>query len=99
MTRNGARDTWLAALYLVPFAGIAFLWFLAALRRRIGRLEDQFFSTVFLGSGLMFVAMLFAASAAASAALAAGRFGADPRARPDSNSGGPWPTLSSTSSP
>ena len=74
----GARDTWLAALYLVPFAGIAFLWFLAALRRRIGRLEDQFFSTVFLGSGLMFVAMLFAASAAASAALAAGRFGGGP---------------------
>ena len=57
-----------SALYLIPFAGIAFLWFLAALRRRIGRLEDQFFATVFLGSGLLFVAMLFAAGAAASAA-------------------------------
>jgi hypothetical protein len=74
----GARDIWLVALYLVPFAGIAFVWFLAALRRRIGRLEDQFFATVFLGTGLLFVAMLFATGAAASAAVAAGRVGTDP---------------------
>jgi len=67
-------DTTLVALYLIPFSGIAFSWFLAALRRRIGRLEDQFFATVFLASGLLFVAMLFAAGAAASAAVAAGRF-------------------------
>jgi hypothetical protein len=73
-----AMDTWLLALYLIPFAGIAFLWFLAALRRRIGRLEDQFFATVFLASGLLFVAMLFAAGATASAAVAAGRFGTTP---------------------
>jgi hypothetical protein len=72
------RDTWLVALYLIPFAGIAFIWFLAALRRRIGRLEDQFFATVFLASGLLFVAMLFASGAAASAAIAAGRFGTQP---------------------
>jgi hypothetical protein len=65
---------WLVALYLIPFAGIAFLWFLAVLRRRIGRGEDQFFATVFLGSGLLFIAMLFAAGAAASAAVAVGRF-------------------------
>lgn len=49
------------ALNLVPFAGIAFLWFMAVLRNRIGLLEDRFFATVFLGSGLLFVAMLFAA--------------------------------------
>ena len=73
------RDPWLVGLYLIPFAGVAFLWFLATLRRRIGRLEDQFFATVFLGSGLLFVAMLFAASAAASAAVAMARFqGASP---------------------
>lgn len=47
------------ALNLVPFAGIAFLWFMAVLRNRIGLLEDRFFATVFLGSGLLFVAMLF----------------------------------------
>jgi hypothetical protein len=62
------------AIYLIPFAGIAFLWFLAVLRRRIGRGEDQFFATVFLGSGLLFIAMLFAAGATAGAAVAAGRF-------------------------
>ena len=40
------------ALNLVPFTGIAFLWFMAVLRNRIGLLEDRFFATVFLGSGL-----------------------------------------------
>jgi hypothetical protein len=74
----GVTDTWLVALYLIPFAGIAFVWFLAALRRRIGRLEDQFFATVFLASGLLFVAMLFATGAAASATVAAGQVGTDP---------------------
>jgi hypothetical protein len=68
-------DTWLVALYLIPFAGIAFLWFLAVLRRRIGRGEDQFFSTAFLGSGLLFIAMLFAAGAAATGAVAAAHAG------------------------
>ena len=63
------------ALYLIPFAGIAFLWFLAILRRRIGRGEDQFFATVFLGSGFLFIAMLFAADAAATAAVTAVRAG------------------------
>jgi hypothetical protein len=66
-------DAWFFALYLVPFAGIAFLWFMAVLRRRVGRMEDQFFSTVFLGSGLLFIAMLFAADAAATAAVSAAR--------------------------
>jgi hypothetical protein len=51
------------ALNLVPFTGIAFLWFMAVLRNRIGTLEDKFFATVFLGSGLLFVAMLFVAAA------------------------------------
>jgi hypothetical protein len=41
-----------ATLYLVPFAGIAFLWFIGVLRDRLGELEDRFFATVFLGSGL-----------------------------------------------
>jgi hypothetical protein len=57
------------ALNLVPFTGIAFLWFLAVLRNRIGLLEDRFFATVFLGSGLLFVAMLFVAVAVARGLL------------------------------
>ena len=58
------------ALGLVPFAGLFFLWFIAVARERLGRFEDQFFATVFLGSGLLFLAMMFAAAASA-AALAA----------------------------
>jgi hypothetical protein len=53
------------SLGLVPFAGIAFLWFIGVVRDRIGAGEDRFFATVFLGSGLLFIAMLFAAAAVA----------------------------------
>jgi hypothetical protein len=51
------------ALNLLPFSGIAFLWFIAVLRDRVGELEDRFFATVFLGSGLLFVAMIFTSAA------------------------------------
>ncbi len=57
------------ALNLIPFTGIAFLWFMGVLRNRIGGHEDRFMATVFLGSGLLFVAMLFVASAASQALL------------------------------
>lgn len=57
------------ALNLIPFTGIAFLWFMATLRHRIGLREDRFFATVFLGSGLLFVAMLFAAVSVARGLL------------------------------
>jgi hypothetical protein len=57
-------------LYIAAFSGIAFLWFIAVIRSRIGAHEDQFYATVFLASGLLFVAMFFAATAAAGAAYA-----------------------------
>jgi hypothetical protein len=56
---------------LIPFSGIAFLWFIGVLRNRLGALEDQFFATVFLGSGLLFVASLFATGAFAGAVVEA----------------------------
>jgi hypothetical protein len=59
------------ALGLIPFAGLFFLWFIAVARERLGRFEDQFFATVFLGSGLLFLAMVFAAAATAGAIAAA----------------------------
>ncbi len=59
------------ALALVPFAGLFFLWFIAVARERLGRFEDQFFSTVFIGSGLLFLAMVFAAAASVGAMIAA----------------------------
>jgi hypothetical protein len=68
MTEPDRRNAVLFALSLVPFAGIAFLWFIGVLRNRLGELEDQFFATVFLASGLLFVACLFG-SAAVMAAL------------------------------
>jgi hypothetical protein len=55
------------ALNLVPFAGVAFLWFIGVLRDRLGEQEDRFFATVFLGSALLFLAMLFAGAAVAGA--------------------------------
>jgi hypothetical protein len=68
--RTRARTVALA-LNLVPFAGIAFLWFIGVLRDRLGSLEDRFFATVFLGSGLLFLAMLFFSAAVAGGILIA----------------------------
>ena len=55
------------ALTLVPFAGLAFLWFMGVVRSHLGELEDQLFSTVMFGSALLFLGMIFV-----SAALAGG---------------------------
>lgn len=57
------------SLNLVPFAGIAFLWFIAVLRDRLGESEDRFFATVFFGSGLLYIAMFFASAALAGGVL------------------------------
>ncbi|MFE0253955.1 hypothetical protein [Streptomyces sp. NPDC059010] len=65
----GQRSALRTALELLPFAGIAFLWFMGALREQAGEGEDRFVATVFLGSGLVFVATLFGAAAAAGTAI------------------------------
>ena len=70
LSDSSRRKLVLFALSLVPFAGIAFLWFIGVVRDRVGALEDRFFATVFLGSGLLFTAMLFAATAVATALVA-----------------------------
>jgi hypothetical protein len=57
------------ALRILPFAGIAFIWFIAVVRERLGRLEDRFFSTIFFGSGLLYLAMSFSASAIAGGVI------------------------------
>ena len=71
-TAGGADDggAWLAkgtselewALALLPFAGIFFLWFIGVSRQRLGRWDDRFISSVILGSGAVFLAMVFAAA-------------------------------------
>jgi len=63
-------------LNLFPFAGIAFLWFLGVLRDRLGYLEDQFFSTLFFGSGVLYLAMTFISAAIAGGLLTV--FAVDP---------------------
>jgi hypothetical protein len=63
------RDTQFA-LGLVPFCGIFFLWFMGAVRARIGESEDKFLSTVFFGSGILFIAMIFVFAALFGALLA-----------------------------
>jgi hypothetical protein len=80
LTQPGKRAAVAVALNLVPFAGIAFLWFIGVVRDRVGEREDRFFATVFLGSGLLFVAMLFVAAAVSGGLIAGASFGL-----PDSN--------------
>jgi len=58
------------ALSLVPFAGIAFLWFIGVVRDRLGSHEDRLFATVFLGSGLLYLCMVFVAAALAGGLMA-----------------------------
>ena len=67
------------ATVLMPFAGISFLWFIGVVRDGLGRFEDRFFASVFLGSGLLFLAMMFVATAVA-AGLAASKGVIDPAA-------------------
>ena len=63
---GGDNQAVVGGLYLAPFAGVAFLWFIAVVRDQIGEREDRFFATVFFGSGLLFVALFFAAAAVAA---------------------------------
>ena len=58
------------SLSLVPFAGIAFLWFIGVVREQLGEIEDRLFSTVFMGSGLLFLAMLFTGATTSASLLA-----------------------------
>lgn len=54
---------------LVVFSGIAFLWFTGVIRDLIGEREDKFFSTIFFGSGILFVALGFVWAAVFGAIL------------------------------
>jgi hypothetical protein len=76
LPRKPSSDAWvstdprrkllLVGLSLLPFAAVAFLWFVGVIRDRIGEREDRFFGTVFLGSGLLFVGVLLVGEATTS---------------------------------
>ncbi|MCH9641669.1 MAG: hypothetical protein K0U70_02835 [Actinomycetia bacterium] len=70
----GSDDRLRVAVVLMPFAGIAFLWFIGVIRDVLGPLEDKFFSTVFIGSGLLFLAMIYASTAVGAGLLASKEF-------------------------
>jgi hypothetical protein len=69
VTNASSRSSVAFAINLIPFAGIAFLWFIGVIRNRLGDREDKFFATVFLGSGVLLVGILFTAAAVMSSAL------------------------------
>ena len=69
---EGNQELLLLALNLTSLATVAFLWFVAVIRRRIGTREDQVFSSVFVGSGIvLIVSRLLATAAGVSPAIAA----------------------------
>jgi hypothetical protein len=74
---DGAEGKLKVAALLMPFAGITFLWFIGVVRDGIGRFEDRFFASVFLGSGLLFLAMMFASSAVGAGLVASRKFEAN----------------------
>jgi hypothetical protein len=77
---DSERGGILTATRLMPFAGISFLWFIGVVRDGFGRYEDRFFATVFLGSGLLFLAMMFVSTAVAAALVGINAGVTDPAA-------------------
>jgi hypothetical protein len=69
LTDSDRRELIRLSLHLVPFAGIAFLWFIGVIREQLGAVEDRLFSTVFMGSGLLFLALLFSGAAISSSLI------------------------------
>jgi hypothetical protein len=63
---DSQKDGISTATKLMPFAGITFLWFIGVVRDNLGRYEDRFFASVLLGSGLLFLAMMFVSTAVAA---------------------------------
>lgn len=77
---DGASTRLRVSAILMPFAGIAFLWFIGVVRDGFGRFEDKFFSSVFIGSGLLFLAMTFTSSAVGAGLVASRVVMVDPGA-------------------
>ncbi|WP_433566099.1 hypothetical protein ACQP1O_13230 [Nocardia sp. CA-151230] len=77
-TRHSALIT---ATVLMPFAGISFLWFIGVVRDGFGDHEDRFFLSVFMGSGVLFLAMMFVATAGVAGLVTSNDSVTDPAAR------------------
>jgi hypothetical protein len=77
---DSEKDGISTATKLMPFAGITFLWFIGVVRDNLGRYEDRFFASVLLGSGLLFLAMMFVSTAVAAGLVATNAGVTDPAA-------------------
>ncbi|WP_327117865.1 hypothetical protein OHB12_08785 [Nocardia sp. NBC_01730] len=93
---DGRHNAITTATVLMPFAGISFLWFIGVVRDGFGRYEDRFFVSVFLGSGLLFVAMMFVATAVAAGLAASNADGTDTAAHAEVVHFGKMVVLSAT---
>ncbi|MFA9564956.1 MAG: hypothetical protein ACERLM_09665 [Acidimicrobiales bacterium] len=69
--QGGHRGELILGLNLAAVGSIAFLWFVAVIRRRLGDREDQFFATVFLGSAIVYVSIWLVGAALLAAPAAA----------------------------
>ena len=71
------RRVLLVGLYLMPFAGIAFIWFVVALRMWVeatARRRDILLSNMQLATGILYVALFFAGAASTSVLAASVEF-------------------------
>ena len=72
------RTLTLAGMYIMPFAGISFLYFMVLLRllgRKTGHTISRMLANVQLAAGTIFIAMLFVATAGLTANAASAQFG------------------------
>jgi hypothetical protein len=81
---EGNRWWVILGLNLVTLSSVAFLWFVAVIRRRIGDREDRFFATVFLGSAIAWVVIWMAGAVSLAAVPIAQGFADDWTPTPDS---------------
>ena len=58
------RTVMTVGLSLFVIAAVAFLWFIAVIRRRVGTRDDRFIAAVFFGSGILLTGVMLAAAAA-----------------------------------
>jgi hypothetical protein len=61
------QATLILGLNLAALSSVAFLWFVAVIRRRLGDREDRFFATVFRGSAIVYVTLWLTGAAATAA--------------------------------
>lgn len=76
-TSDQNRRPILVGLYVMPFAGIAFIWFIVALRMWTSgqvRRENVLLSNVQLVSGILYIALFFGGAAASSVLAASVQF-------------------------